>query len=159
MKSAIFTYCRACLAPPYLQICSDPTAGINKIELSTAHQLLAAATDDGFVHLWDARQGQSGGGRSVASLDLRNAVGPAVANAAEKTLGGFQVMIPEALLACTGGDEEILHSYRPSICYRYILGFQLCGFPQNLKHAFFCGGRGWGAFLVDLFFAIYDRSQ
>ncbi|CAM9882451.1 unnamed protein product, partial [Sphacelaria rigidula] len=69
----------------------NPSAGINKIELAAAHQLLAAATDDGFVHLWDARQGQSGGGRTVASLDLRDAVGAAAVNAAEQTLGGFQV--------------------------------------------------------------------
>lgn len=72
-------------------IIRNPSAGINKIELSVAHQLLAAGTDDGFVHLWDAREGQSGGGRSVASLDLRDAVGVAGVNAAEQTLEGFQV--------------------------------------------------------------------
>eukprot|EP00752_Nemacystus_decipiens_P011789 g10460.t1 len=69
----------------------NPAAGINKIELCAAHQLLAAGTDDGFVHLWDSRQGQSGGGRAVASLDLRGSVGAAAVNAAEATLGGFQV--------------------------------------------------------------------
>eukprot|EP00903_Cladosiphon_okamuranus_P021876 g20111.t1 len=69
----------------------NPTAGINKIELCAAHQLLAAGTDDGFVHLWDSRQGQSGGGRAVASLDLRESVGAAEVAAAEATLGGFQV--------------------------------------------------------------------
>lgn len=69
----------------------NPSAGINKIELAQAHQLLVAATDDGFVHLWDARQGQSGGGRTVASLDLREAVGATAVNAAEQTVGGFQV--------------------------------------------------------------------
>lgn len=61
------------------------------IDLCVAHQLLAAGTDDGFLHLWDARQGQSAGGRGVASLDLRGAVGAAAVNAAEQTLGGFQV--------------------------------------------------------------------
>lgn len=69
----------------------NPTAGINKIELCVAHQLLAAGTDDGFVHLWDSRQGQSGGGRAVASLDLRDSVDAAAVAAAEQTLGGFQV--------------------------------------------------------------------
>ncbi|CBJ33561.1 conserved unknown protein [Ectocarpus siliculosus] len=69
----------------------NPTAGINKIELCVAHQLLAAGTDDGFVHLWDSRQGQSGGGRAVASLDLRDSVDAAAVTAAEQTLGGFQV--------------------------------------------------------------------
>ncbi|CAN0390936.1 unnamed protein product, partial [Pylaiella littoralis] len=70
---------------------SSPNAGINKIELCVAHQLLAAGTDDGFVHLWDSRQGQSGGGRAVASLDLRDSVDAAAVAAAERTLGGFQV--------------------------------------------------------------------
>ncbi|CAN0160381.1 unnamed protein product, partial [Hapterophycus canaliculatus] len=69
----------------------NPTAGINKIELCAAHQLLAAATDDGFVHLWDSRQGQSGGGRAVASLDLRESVDAAAVAASEQTLEGFQV--------------------------------------------------------------------
>ncbi|CAM9350528.1 unnamed protein product [Ectocarpus fasciculatus] len=69
----------------------NSTAGINKIELCVAHQLLAAGTDDGFVHLWDSRQGQSGGGRAVASLDLRDSVDAAAVTAAEQTLGGFQV--------------------------------------------------------------------
>lgn len=79
-------------APPSVFLPNrNPSAGINKIELCVAHQLLAAATDDGFVHLWDARQGQSGGGRGVACLDLRDAVGAAAVNAAEQTLGGFQV--------------------------------------------------------------------
>lgn len=81
--------------PPNLEIVSagnrNPTAGINKIELCEAHQLLAAGTDDGIVHLWDSRQGQSGGGRAVASLDLRDSVDAAAVAAAEATLGGFQV--------------------------------------------------------------------
>lgn len=82
--------------PPLRSLClpspnRNPSAGINKIELCAAHQLLAAGTDDGFVHFWDARQGQSAGGRAVASLDLRDAVGAAAVNAAEQTIGGFQV--------------------------------------------------------------------
>ncbi|CAM9557050.1 unnamed protein product [Ascophyllum nodosum] len=69
----------------------NPSAGINKIDLCVAHQLLAAGTDDGFLHLWDARQGQPGGGSGVAHLDLRDGVGAAAVSAADQTLEGFQV--------------------------------------------------------------------
>lgn len=43
------------------------------------------------MHLWDARQGQSGGARGVAHLDLREAVGAAAVSAADQTQEGFQV--------------------------------------------------------------------
>lgn len=76
---------------PCLLYFRNPSAGINKIDLCVAHQLLAAGTDDGFVHLWDARQGQSGGARGVAHLDLRGAVGAAAVCSAEQTQEGFQV--------------------------------------------------------------------
>ncbi|CAN0362676.1 unnamed protein product, partial [Discosporangium mesarthrocarpum] len=52
----------------------DPGAGINKLALCSAHQLLAAGTDGGYLHLWDARAGSGGGsgGKGVAAIDLRD---------------------------------------------------------------------------------------
>ena len=86
----------------------NPSAGINKIDLCVAHQLLAAGTDDGFLHLWDARQGQPGGGSGVAHLDLRDGVGAAAVSAADQTLEGFQVW-PARFFVGWGGSGRGRH--------------------------------------------------
>lgn len=111
---------------------SNPNAGINKIELCVAHQLLAAGTDDGFVHLWDSRQGQSGGGRAVASLDLRDSVDAAAVAAAERTLGGFQVCASVGVLtSCApAADDPLgrgLRSGRVSKCTGLVDRGCFCG--------------------------------
>jgi ribosome biogenesis protein ENP2 len=115
------------------------SAGANKLCLSSAHQLLAVGTDDGWLHMWDTRSGAGGSKKPVASLRIGSAEDDAEVTALAFATDGLTLGVGTSTAQCLLYD---LRSASPLITKEHQYGLPVLDVKFHAH-----GGEGSGVVL------------